>query len=309
MNIFIKTFFFCLLIIFFNKHLVALENRILLKVDNEIITSVDIYNEIKFLTTLNQELKNLNTEEIFEISKNSLIRDIIRKKEILSNFIKFDVDQDYLNNIIKSNYSKKNIQNLEDLKEYLSINNINGINIEEKFKIEILWNQLVFSKFSKQVKIDKDLLERQLKRSTNKKKTYLLSEIVFNLEENENFIEKFKKIKKSIIEIGFKNTAFKYSISNTAATGGELGWLDENIFEEKVINKISKLNKGEYSEPIIVRGGFLILKVDDLKIVENEIDKDNELKQLILQKTNQQLNQLSTVYFNKIKKKFTINEK
>lgn len=308
MKNFIKIFFSILLIICVEKNLFAIENKILLKVDSEIITSLDIYNEIKFLTILNPELKNLNKEEIFEISKNSIIRDIVRKKEILNNSVKFEVDKNYINKIIQSNYLKRNIKNLDELKMFLLNNEIDNINIEEKLKIEILWNELVYRKYSNKVKIDKAYLEKQLENFKNKKKTYQLSEILFNLDADENFLEKYNKIKNSINEIGFKNTASTYSISRTASSGGELGWLDENIFEQTVINKISKLNKGEHSEPIIVPGGFLILRVDNFKIVEYQIDKNKEIQELIIQKTNQQLNQLSIIYYNKVKKNIIINE-
>ena len=83
------------------KNLIALENKILFKVDNEIITSIDIYNEVKFLKVFNPEMNNLNDIELFEISKNSILREKIKKIEI-KNFVKeLKVDDKYILNLIK----------------------------------------------------------------------------------------------------------------------------------------------------------------------------------------------------------------
>ena len=63
-------------IIVFNINLLnALENKILFKVNNQIITTIDIYEEIRFLKTFNPEMNNLSETEIFEISKNSILRE------------------------------------------------------------------------------------------------------------------------------------------------------------------------------------------------------------------------------------------
>ena len=45
----------------------------LVKVDNEIITTIDIYEEIRFLKIFNPEMNDLSEAELFEISKNSIL--------------------------------------------------------------------------------------------------------------------------------------------------------------------------------------------------------------------------------------------
>ena len=54
--------------------------KIKYKIENEIITNIDIEEEKKYLIFLNPNLKKLNTEQITKISENSLIREIIKKR-------------------------------------------------------------------------------------------------------------------------------------------------------------------------------------------------------------------------------------
>jgi len=139
-------------------------------------------------------------------------------------------------------------------------------------------------------------------------KSYLLSEIVFNLDKELSLDEKYIQIKDSIISKGFENTALLFSISNTSNSGGDLGWINENSLSLKLQREISKLNVGELTKPITIPGGFLILQLNNLKEIENKIDVDKELEKLITKETNQQLNQYSNIYFNRIKKEIKINE-
>jgi len=109
----------------------------------------------------------------------------------------------------------------------------------------------------------------------------LLSEILFSAENKEKLDKKYKKILKSIKEIGFKNTANIYSTSDTAKFGGSLGWIQQNQISKIVINELSKINVGEFTKAISIPGGLLIVKIDEKKVNELEIDFDRELKKMI----------------------------
>ena len=61
--------------IFTSSNALALKNQILIKVGNEIITSLDIQEEYRYLISLNRELENIGEEQIIQIAKNSLIRE------------------------------------------------------------------------------------------------------------------------------------------------------------------------------------------------------------------------------------------
>ena len=99
-----------------------------------------------------------------------------------------------------------------------------------------------------------------------------------------------------------------FSISDTANKGGELGWVKESILSKKIFNEIKELKIGEHTNPILVPGGFLILKLMDLREISKNFDLNKEIKKIVDEKTNQQLNRFSNMYFNKVKKDTTINE-
>ena len=283
------------------------ENKILFKVNNEIITSLDILNELKYLQIINKEFKNIKKEEAFQISKNSLIREKIKEIEIKKIFKEFKIKDKILNNLILSYFKEFKITSMPEFEKFFSNNNIDPNVIRKKIKIEMLWNQLIYSKYQKNVKINKQLIIDDLKKN-DKQSEFLLAEILFNVNENENLNDKFNRINNSIEKNDFSQTALIYSISNTTNKGGKLGWIKESILSKKIFNELKKLKIGEHTNPILVPGGFLILKLLDLRKISRDFDLDNEVKKIVRKKTNQQLNRFSNIYFNKLKKDITINE-
>ena len=297
------------IISFFPINVFSTENKILLKIDNEIITSVDVLNEINFINTVNKNTDKISKEELYKISLNSLIKEKIKKIEILRNYKSIEVEQTFMKELIASSYQKLGFKDLESFKIHLDNNSISFENFKNKIAIDSLWNEIIFFKFQKKIKIDKDNLRKQIIKKKDKEiKSYLLSEIVFNVDEKLNLESKYNQIKEDILEKGFDNAALLHSISNTSNSGGDLGWIDENSLNSKLQKTISKLNIGEITEPIIIQGGFLILKLNDTKKIKNKINVEKELKKLIAKETNQQLNQFSNIYFNKVKKEIQINE-
>ena len=297
------------IISFFPINLFSTENKILLKIDNEIITSVDVLNEINFISTVNKNTDKISKEELYKISLNSLIKEKIKKIEILRSYKSIEVEETFMKELISSSYKKLGFKDLESFKIYLDKNSISFENFKNKIAIDSLWNEIIFFKFQKKIKIDKNNLRKQIIKKKDKEiKSYLLSEIVFNIDGKLNLESKYNQIKEDILEKGFDNTALLHSISNTSNSGGDLGWINENSLNSKLQKTISNLKIGEITEPIIIQGGFLILKLNDTKKIKNEIDVEKELKKLIAKETNQQLNQLSNIYFNKVKKEIQINE-
>ena len=285
----------------------AYENKILFKVNNEIITSVDILNEINYLNSLNENLKNLKKEKIFQIAKGSLIREKIKEITLLKIFEEIKLDEEDFNRSILNSYSNLNISNIEELEQYLKKFNLDINKIKKKIAITALWNQIIYDRFSKNVKIDVNKLKKEILKD-NKQTEFLLSELVFDLEINESLEKKFDLISKSILNDGFANSALAYSMADSSTNGGNLGWVKESSINKKIKNEIFKLKVNEYTPPITIPGGFLVLKLNEIKETEKEIDLDKELQTIIRVKTNDQLNQFSNIFLNKVKKDIVISE-
>ena len=270
-----------------------------MKVNNEIITNININEEYRYLIALNTDLKSLKKEEIFNLAKNSFLREKIKENE-LKKYFKLNQSSKYIDQTIKNLYDSLNMSSEIEFKKYLSVYNLTIEDVKKKLEIEVLWNELIYTKFHKQIDIDEEKIKKKI--NANKiQKNYLLSEIFFSGENKEKINEKYNLIKKSISEIGFKNTANMYSLTASAKIGGSIGWIGENQLTKKVVNEINKLQVGEFTKPIYIPGGLIILKLDEKADNKISLDFDSEFKKLIEYEKNRQLNQFSTIYFNKLK--------
>ena len=286
------------------------ENKIIIKfqIENEILTNLDFLNEEKYLLALNNNLQNIPKNQLKQLSRDSLIREKIKKIE-LSKYFDFSKESKYEDELLKDFYKRLNFNNEKDFELYLKKYNLNIANIREKLKIESLWNELIFKKFSNQVNVNEEKLKKKLLLQKNLMTEYNLSEILFEIKDNEKLDTKYKLILKNISETGFKNSANIFSISNSSKFGGDLGWINDTQLNENLLNQIKSLNIKQLTKPIQVTNGYLIIKLNDKREKKIKIDFEKTLKKMILDEKNRQLNQFSLIYFNKIKQNTFVSEK
>ena len=297
-----------ILSVFFNFNVYSFENKILVKVDNEIITTVDIFKETQYLSAINKNIQELSKEKVFDVAKESLIRIKIKNKEIKKYYKNINPDETVINNIIKDNAKKLGFKSLNDFEQHLSNFDLNTEVVKKRLINEILWNQLVNEKYISKVVINKDKIEKEINLDKKKIKSYLLSEIVFNLSSGETLEKKFEELQKQISKSGFENTALINSISDTSSSGGKLGWVNETVLNKSIKFQLETLKENQYTRPIAISGGFLILKIEKIEEKQVKINKKKELDKRIAGETNEQLKRFSLIYFNKIKKDTKINE-
>ncbi len=305
-----STFKYLLLILFIfvilNKQAKTLENKILIKVNNEIITTLDISNEIAYLAILNKELLKLEKNQIIEIAKNNLIRNKIKKKELLKYTNEIKIDKNYLKKLVEDTYKPIGFKETNEFILFLEKNGINLKYIENKITINENWRQFVYLKYKNQIKINK---EQVIQDVTNEKNKYFqLSEILFDLN-NSNLEKKFNLISENIKLNGFKNTALLFSVSDSSDQGGELGWISGKSISKNILNELNNIKVGDFTNPIRTPGGFLILKINDIKEeIKKEDNINNEVDKIINLKINNQLKQFSNLYLKKLEKDSIINE-
>ena len=300
---------FCFLLInFLNNDLYA-SIIIKVKVNDEIITNIDLEKEAEYLKILNPGLNQLNNNKVLELAKISLVNEIIKEREIIK-FVDINKNNEFVEEYLKNLYSKLNYNSEKEFINELDSKDNYSINeIKEKIKLELLWNELIYNKYNQQVKIDKKKLIEKINNIKNKnQKEYLLSEIIFKKKKDESLENLVNQIKLSINDIGFNNTANIYSISESSKFGGKLGWVNENSLSNLISDKLSMLKETEYTDLIQIGNSYLLLKIDQIKVSEIKIDKQKELNKLIQLETNKQLNQFSRIYFNKSKINYSINE-
>ena len=305
-----KIIFSLFIILFFYQNVVfSFENKIIYKLNDEIITTLDLKNEMNYLLALNPRLNELKKDEIVEISKRSVVKEKIKEIEINKISGIRSPEQNYLESLLAGIYSNIGIKNLSDFRNYLYDKNISYEYVLEKIKIEALWNELIVNKYASRIKINKNNLRQQiLSKENTTTKNYLMSEILFQVNESGNVNSKYKEINDEIKKQGFENAALKYSISQTSSTGGKLDWINENSLNKNIVDKLVNLKINEHTQPIVIPGGFLILKINKIKTEKKEIDIEKELKKMIRSLKNYQFNQFSNIHFNKIKNNIAINE-
>ena len=296
------------IILFYPLNAYALENKILVKVNNTIITSVDIFKETQYLIAINKDIKKLSKNKIFDIAKNSLIRKTIKQNEIAKYNNTKNLDEKFTNQLIKTNAIKLGFNSIDDFQKHLMSYDLDLKDLKDRLSTTVLWNDLIVKKYSNKLRIDKEKIREEILLSDKKLKSYLLSEIVVDLTFGAKIEEQYKIIDNEILKTGFDNAALLYSISDTSSSGGNLGWIKETTLNKSIKNKISNLEIGQHTKPIIISGGFLVLKVKDIKEINQQLDIKKELQKRIIENQNQQLNQFSLMYYNRIKKDVKINE-
>ena len=304
----IKKFLYIAIFILNFNNLLAIESKIIYKIQNEIITNIDIKNEYNFLSALNNNLQSLGKEKIFNIAKDSIIREKIKQVELIKNSIDVNVDIAYQDELMENIYRKLDLRSVDDFKEYLKKYDLNFKTVEKKVKIDALWNELIIKKYDAKVEINLEKIKNKINNKKSVTKSYLLSEIVFEIQNKKEIKKKYSEIQKSVNEVGFKNTVSIYSISDSRKTGGNIGWVNASSLNNKIRDNILSLNINDLSSPFIMPGGVLILKIDDIKEEPKKINFDLELEKAIRYERNKQLNQYSQIYFNKTKKNLGFNE-
>lgn len=280
-----------------------------MKVNSEIITSYDLEKMRNYLLVLNPKLKEMDKEQILEISKKSLIKETIRKNEILK-YKELNLQNPQIEFILNDMIKNLGFQNLTQFQSYLEKFDVSINDIKEKIEIENQWKSLVYARYSKSLKIDLESLKKQIE-NTNKKNfllEYNLSEIVFTKKNNLSLDELINEIQDSIKNIGFENTAILYSISDTSKVGGKIGWIKKNNLSIDIIRYLEKIELNTSADPIKIDNNFLILKINDKRKTPLEINKQKELDKLVMIEKAKQLDKFSNIFYNKIKLNSKINE-
>jgi len=299
-----KIIYFFIIFLFQNNFINSSEVKIVTKVNSEILTNIDLENESKYLLIQNTNLKNLNKNELFELSKNSLIRQILKKEEVKKYFL-LEKYSELSEKLLKKNYTNLGFENREKYSNFLKREGFSIDILKEKLLIERLWNSLMYEKFKTKIKIDENEIKNRVKKFINSQDRiyeYNLSEILFDLNTD------YKEVINFIDNYGFETAASKYSISDTSVNGGKIGWIKNNSLAEKLEKQISILEEGQVSNPIEIPNGYLLIKINQKRELKSQINLDLEIKKQIKLEQNRQLNNFSLNFYKKLKQNSTINE-
>ena len=283
--------------------------KIVMKINNEIVTTYDIEKEKNYLLALNSKLNQISENQLIMLAKKSLTKEIIRKIEILK-YIELNQDNSQIDSVLNNLIKRLNFSNKNEFENYLQNFDVSIDDLKKKIEIENEWKNMIYIKYNKSVNINKEDLMLKIDNlvKNNYIQEYNLSEIIFSTKNNTTYNDEFNKIKNSIEDNGFENTANLYSISDSSKVGGKIGWVAKKNLSVAIINKIKNLKKDQYSEPIKIGNDFLILKINETRKKPFEMDKEAELEKMIMIETTKQLDKFSNIFYNKIKLNAKISE-
>lgn len=285
-----------------------IKSNIVVFVGNEIITNFEIKNKI--LTSLMLAKVELNQKNIDSYKKqalNSLIDLKLKKKELSKyNFRAEDSEVNKYINSISSN-------NVIEFKNNFSNNDLSFSLFVEEIKIELKWRKLIYEIFKERVRSTEKSVEKELNEIIKKQSQiveYKVSEIEIELQKDGKEIDQIEKIKKLINQIGFENTALKYSSSSSAEQKGDLGWVKENALSKPVYEIIKGLEIGEVSKPMKKLNKITFLKLVDKKKVSIDSKNKEKIKNdLIAAKENDLFILYSSSYLSRLKNNTLIEYK
>ena len=300
---------FLIILIFFNFKIANSEIFIKAKINDQIITNIDVKDEKNYLLALNPGLKNLSNEEINRYALDSLINEKIKKIEIEKRF-EILVNNKMINKIISDLYLGIGLADIKEFERHLKSFDIDMDLVKNKISVEIAWNDFIFNNYNKAILIDEDKIRDKIKELSKKNlvENIFLSEIIFTVNEGENLNSKLNQIKNSINEIGFGETAKIYSVSESRKNGGKIGWVFKSQLSNKILNEIEKIDIGELTDPITTPGGFILLTINEKKNELIQINENEQFKKAVKFEKNRQLTMYSTLQYKRAYNKTLINE-
>lgn len=305
-----KTILVLLLILICNNNIAktSIKNNIIAKVGNEIITSFELENKIKtILFFSNQEVNQLNVDRV----KGKALKSLINSKLMFEELKKYDFDIQKVNtnSYFKDISSKMNLSN-DELTKLFEIRQIDFETYIQEIKINLTWQQFIYQLYSPKVSIDENQITNELNRIISERKTleeYKLAEIEIESVDATNIETVIDEIKLNISNYGFENTAKKYSSSNTALNGGNLGWVSSASLSENILVELNRLNVGEVSNPLKTLDKIVFLKLQEKREISNieNINIEKLKKSLITSASNQVFDMHSKNHLSK-KKNLTV---
>jgi len=300
-------FFF--LIFFLNGILNAkIENKIIVKVGNEVITSFEIKNKI--LRTLILNNSNINQENIDKLKEqvlDNLVNIKLKENELKKTNVEIDTNRinEYLSKISSNDIAK--------LKNLFIQNNVSFELFIDELKTEFKWQKFIYQKYSKKIEINENSLNDEIEtllKDQLEVKEVNLSEIQLLNNQNINNKEFIQNIFDEIKQNGFENTALKFSVSSSSSEKGSLGWINIKTLSKSIYDLVSNMSPGDISEPIIQSNNILLIKLNkERKVSRTDLDKDEMKKRLIKQKENELFNLYSISHLSIIKNKYFVEYK
>jgi len=306
MKIFFVYFFIITFVFSMQKTLANNQGKILLKVDNEIITNFEVKNKILTVLLLsNQELNQQNIDKYKKEVLNILIENKLKKIEVT----KYKINK---NDAKVNSYIRSIVGDTSRMKKKFLENNLDYKLYREELEVEFMWQKLIYDLYKKKIDINEAQINNELEKFINenaKIKEFRIAEIEVLFKDNKEYEQIVSAIEQDIKNKGFEATALKYN-KTSVANDSDLGWINSKSLSPEIFNILNQMNIGEITKPIKRQNTLIFLKLTDKRISKKEGLEVNELKNQILnKKKNEQFNLYSKSHLLKLKNNSLIEYK
>ena len=275
-------------IFFFSTVKSDLNNKIIAKIGNDIITNFDLINEINTILALSNKKAEKEKILAYQQLAYSNLREITIKKQAIESYEIDNFNEKDLVNYISTLEKNLGIQEYS-LRDHFKNYGANYDLFIKNTEIELKWNTLIFLLYQKELDVDESLIKSDLDQEIKNNKElieYNLSEIVIVEPDEKTLIN----VKNSIVNKGFENSAILLSESITSSKGGEIGWVSSSSISPNYLREIKKLKINEVSEPISNNNNIVFLRLNDKRILSNKnIDLDRIKKNIINKKKTRKI--------------------
>ena len=302
-----KILSFCFILCFITSNSFGISDKLIGTVGKKVITQLDLINEMKMLLIISGEkFSNEKQEEIQSVALKSITTTLIKKIEVeRNNYNRFNKAD--LNNEIKNISSNLNITT-NQLKDSFNSNGVSFSQLLDRIETELKWNGLIFDLYKNRISVNIDTINEQLELIKSKSfiNEYLIYEIATGPVDEKTAKLLVDEIRNEIKSSGFKKAAIKYSKSESALKGGNLGWIKETMLHEKFKKVLDNTNVGSVTEPMFLSEGVIFLKLENKRKKSKDIDIKKTKNALLNAEKNKKLRIYSMSHFNKLKQSIAV---
>tara|TARA_B100001564_G_C20525263_1_gene617066 strand:- start:4 stop:930 length:927 start_codon:yes stop_codon:yes gene_type:complete len=277
-----------------------LNNKIIAKIGNDIITNFDLINEVNTILALSNRKAEKEKIVVYQQMAYSNLRQITIKEQAIESYEIDNFNEKDLVNYISTLEKNLGIQEYS-LRDHFKKFGANYDLFIKNTQINLKWNTLIFLLYQKELDVDESLIKSDIDQEIKNNKEiieYNLSEIV--MVDTDTLVN----VKKSIIDKGFEKSAILLSKSVTSAKGGVIGWVSSSSISPNYLSEIKKLKINEVSAPIKNNNNIVFLKLNDKRILSKKnIDLDRIKKNIINKKKQEKLNIFSNSHYLDLEKK------
>ena len=237
-------------------------------VNGEVITQTDVDQRLALLVIANEgKLPADQVDELRQQVLRNLIDETLQIQAAKTAEIKVtdkDIDRTF------DRVAQGVKMNTAQLTEYLRSNGSSVRSLRRQIEGETAWRRLQQAKIESGISVGDDEVKAVLERLNASKGTeeYRVGEIFLSATSDQipQTIANANQIIGQLRQgASFAGYARQYSVSSSAAVGGDLGWLRPEQLPDQLAAALRQMGPGQISAPIPVAGGVSILAVQDAR--------------------------------------------